>query len=95
MCVACGVEGATVTDSRPSDLGRLRRRRCDSCGHKWTTAETVVSERNMPITIDAMMKQVVAVRNALSDGVRAMDELLAQFSSKPPRDDDADQEIQE
>jgi hypothetical protein len=46
-CPICGrVDSTTVTDSRPVDGGRRRRRRkaCDGCGHRWTTVEMAVEE---------------------------------------------------
>lgn len=28
-----------ITNSRPSDEGRIRRRECAKCGHRWSTIE--------------------------------------------------------
>lgn len=39
----CGGSLSNVTDSRPSSLGIRRRRVCDECGQRSTTAEVVVS----------------------------------------------------
>lgn len=40
-CPLCGREGSRVTDSRPyvGTAFRRRRRKCDPCGHAWTTLE--------------------------------------------------------
>lgn len=38
-CPRCGSVDNAVTDSRPSPLGRRRRRRCTKCHTAWTTVE--------------------------------------------------------
>jgi hypothetical protein len=41
-CARCGSDDVGTTNSRPSPNGRLRRRRCNVCGWRWTTIETPV-----------------------------------------------------
>lgn len=38
-CPECGSDDNTVYDSRPSRLGRRRRRRCNICRATWSTVE--------------------------------------------------------
>lgn len=43
ICPKCGVEeNNTVTNSRIYTTGRLRRRKCLSCTHRWSTIEVGV-----------------------------------------------------
>jgi len=43
LCVECGQPGVQTIDSRvTSNNWRLRRRRCSSCQHKWSTYEIEV-----------------------------------------------------
>lgn len=42
-CPYCGVDDqAMVADSRPKDYGVLRRRKCLSCGRRFSTIELCV-----------------------------------------------------
>jgi hypothetical protein len=38
-CPECGSDQVGVTDTRPEANGRRRRKKCDACGHRWTTLE--------------------------------------------------------
>lgn len=50
-------------NSRPHTLGRVRRRSCGNCGHRWTTLETAV--------IDEL--EATNIRGALHEAMLAMD----------------------
>ena len=49
-CPQCHAENVAVVDSRQHAIGRTRRRRCMSCGHRWSTleiaADTMYDVRN-------------------------------------------------
>lgn len=39
QCPKCGARGTMVYDSRPTGVGRIRRRKCLKCPHRFTTYE--------------------------------------------------------
>jgi transcriptional regulator NrdR family protein len=39
LCSGCGGHNVGVIDSRTKNEQRIRRRKCRSCGHRWTTIE--------------------------------------------------------
>lgn len=42
-CPVCGCNKSGVIDTRPSDLGSIRRRRyCESCKYRFTTYEMTI-----------------------------------------------------
>lgn len=41
ICPKCQAQGTTVLESRASADARRRRRECPSCGHRFTTSETL------------------------------------------------------
>lgn len=38
-CPKCGYHGTQVYDSRPTEAGRIRRRKCLKCPHRFATYE--------------------------------------------------------
>ncbi len=61
ICSACGAQSSAVTDSRVRDDGCVRRRRkCEECGHKWTTVE--VNLENFKTSLDG--DSINAMRSA-------------------------------
>lgn len=42
-CRFCGAASVDTRNSRPSPLGRLRRKACRECGKRWSTREVAVS----------------------------------------------------
>jgi transcriptional repressor NrdR len=47
LCPFCGSEATKVIDSRPDDLGRVRRRRCIACRRPFSTVERISAEALM------------------------------------------------
>jgi transcriptional repressor NrdR len=47
LCPFCGSEVTKVVDSRPDGLGRIRRRRCGSCGQPFSTVERIAADAVM------------------------------------------------
>lgn len=43
-CSNCNASGSIVIDSREIGTGKKRRRECKSCGHRFTTLESVVRD---------------------------------------------------
>jgi len=59
-CSACGEEDSTVSDSREREDGCIRRRRkCDACGHRWTTIEVEIEDARINVAeyIDAALEE--------------------------------------
>jgi transcriptional regulator NrdR family protein len=48
ICDKCG-HLSKVTDSRPTDRGRYRRRVCIKCEHRWSTIEIRVSDYSVTL----------------------------------------------
>lgn len=75
-CIACRTPNAEVMDSRPTHVNDLpavrRRRRCKTCGHRFTTFE--VSE------VDTSQEKVDAARVALRTMILMSNRLLAQLN---------------
>lgn len=57
----CDCKRASVVDSRKTDYGTLRRRRCHQCGRRFTTAEFEVPPmRGGESAVDAVTRHAVA-----------------------------------
>ena len=67
-CPYCGGTGSRVIDSRPLDGGVRRRRKCLSCGARFTTYERVQSRNIFVVKKDGRREQFS--RNKLSSGIR-------------------------
>lgn len=94
ICPACGIENDFVIDSRSCEAGLAvrRRRRCNSCQHRWTTYERADSDsgsRQKPgrspeqiASATALAKRMVTAAEALYRGLaeestEASDELAS------------------
>ncbi len=67
-CPYCGGTGSRVIDSRPLDGGVRRRRKCLSCGARFTTYERVQSRNIFVVKKDGRREEFS--RNKLSSGIR-------------------------
>ena len=67
-CPYCGGTGSRVIDSRPLDGAVRRRRKCLSCGARFTTYERVQSRNIFVVKKDGRREQFS--RNKLSSGIR-------------------------
>lgn len=65
-CPRCGAAGSRVVDSRPyaATGWRRRRRKCDPCGHLWTTLEFPVE---FLIQFGAMLSKIETARTSLEE----------------------------
>ena len=45
-CPLCGLRESAVKDSRPAEMGSVRRRRFCKCGHRFTTYETLTHPKD-------------------------------------------------
>ena len=61
LCNVCGTKSET-TDSRERRDGYRRRRRCPTCGRKWTTIEVRVDDI-IPSTKMTKIKSILAELN--------------------------------
>jgi transcriptional regulator NrdR family protein len=68
-----------VTDSRPGKRGRIRRRECFKCGHRWSTTEIRTSEYEK-------LREPVAVMKDALDLINMTHNRL--FKAIYPEDDD-------
>lgn len=48
-CPNCGSDQVGVFDSRPEPTGRRRRKKCEPCGHRWTTLEMHMEAAKMAL----------------------------------------------
>ncbi len=55
-CPDCGCQFSGVTDSRPAECALRRRRKCLSCGFRWTTYEMALSEQEVKNTLWKLSK---------------------------------------
>ena len=63
ICGACGSQTSSVMDSRPRDDGSIRRRRkCDDCGHRWSTVEVDLESYKTSLDNEAVEAMRVAHR---------------------------------
>jgi len=67
-CPYCGGTGSRVIDSRPLDGGVRRRRKCLSCGARFTTYERVQSRNIFVVKKDGRREEFS--RDKLSSGIR-------------------------
>jgi len=67
-CPYCGGSGSRVIDSRPLDGGVRRRRKCLSCGARFTTYERVQSRNIFVVKKDGRREEFS--RDKLSSGIR-------------------------
>ncbi|MDH5364203.1 MAG: transcriptional regulator NrdR [Dehalococcoidia bacterium] len=67
-CPYCGGSGSRVMDSRPLDGGVRRRRKCLSCGARFTTYERVQSRNIFVVKKDGRREEFS--RDKLSSGIR-------------------------
>ncbi len=67
-CPYCGGSGSRVVDSRPLDGGVRRRRKCLSCGARFTTYEHVQSRNIFVVKKDGRREEFS--REKLSSGIR-------------------------
>lgn len=67
-CPYCGGTGSRVIDSRPLDGGVRRRRKCLSCGARFTTYERVQSRNIFVVKKDDRREEFS--RDKLSSGIR-------------------------
>jgi transcriptional repressor NrdR len=67
-CPYCGRSGSRVVDSRPLDGGVRRRRKCLSCGARFTTYERVQSRNIFVVKKDGRREEFN--RDKLSSGIR-------------------------
>ena len=65
FCPACGSLDNQVTDTRPSAIGRRRRRKCKLCSTRWTTFEVPVE----------LARDVAKARIALTLAIETMQKL--------------------
>lgn len=77
-CPACEAVGTKVRDSRPMPYGRLRRRRCLTCGHRWSTVEIAAEDaqrayaaEKVLLRTQAMIGRAVSSLQALQAGLAA------------------------
>lgn len=63
-CPHCGNNGSRVVDSRPTDEGRVirRRRECEDCGFRFTTFERVEATPLLVIKKMVREKNLIAIR---------------------------------
>lgn len=84
-CPECRFGDNDVTDSRPAYYWIRRRRRCRSCGHRWTTAE--VPYEMVQGVADASKIFSIA-RHQLQKGLDAMDKVVSTGRLTNPGDED-------
>lgn len=76
-CPTCQTDNDRVIDSRDCDNGRAirRRRRCQDCGHRWTTFEYAAGVVKSKLTNEqiasaqALAKRLLAAADALYQGL--------------------------
>lgn len=81
LCPACQIENDYVIDSRTCEAGKAirRRRRCNSCQHRWTTYERTAgrdetrnASRHSPEQIasaTSLAKRMLTAAEALHKGL--------------------------
>lgn len=69
-CPRCHSHRGQVTDSREDDVNHTirRRRRCPSCGHRWTTYEVTAEDQAMLLERDRRVRTAVDALMPLVNG---------------------------
>lgn len=63
QCSACGSQQSSVVDSRPRDDACTRRRRkCDDCGHRWSTVEVSLEDYQASLDSESLEAMRTAYR---------------------------------
>ncbi len=59
-CPHCNHNDSQVIDSRPRDLGKTicRRRKCKSCGQRWTTFEQIGERTPVRPEVEMLFRQL-------------------------------------
>lgn len=70
-CPACNGLGTRTTDSRLYGERRVRRKRCHSCGHRWSTEE-------MPLGTQSEHDQAITTARSAIANLTALIETLEQ-----------------
>jgi hypothetical protein len=86
LCWRCGYDGSTVSDSRPHDVGRFRRRKCLRCEARWATVEVPISRDERGHTAHALADELagaVAALKMVSDLLVAMQGLVPAVPDQP------------
>ena len=81
-CPICHGDKTVVTDSRPSEAGIRRRRRCGNCRNRFTTYEVMdaAGGGNFGAQLDAMLKRAEAI-HAQSEALLRDTENLQRLSA--------------
>ena len=64
-CPQCGFLDNVVVDSRPSPMGRRRRRRCPHCDVSWSTVEILASDALDAAILRRVVRDAVATLQAI------------------------------
>ena len=71
VCPVCGAGEHGVKDSRPARGTIRRRRKCQSCNHRWTTYE-IAADLDELIRFDAMLQDLAPRDLMILRGVAQM-----------------------
>ena len=76
VCPRCGAPGSRVVDSRPHDLGRKRRRQCDSCGERHSTIEVVILDEGDALDVKGALSRAIESALTALDALRLLRSVL-------------------
>jgi len=80
-CPQCNALGTSVFDSRVTRMGRLRRKECKHCDHRWSTIEVHLGDAaSMTTAIEALGKAQETVQQA-GRALAKIDSYLGKFKS--------------
>ena len=64
-CPKCRMEGLAVVDSRPTEDSIRRRRKCLSCGHRFTTYESELNPHDLKVKEEQLVKDRMIMANRM------------------------------
>lgn len=65
-CPVCNCDVLTVVDSRPQPDSVHRRRKCERCGFRFTTRETIVDKIRMSVCRTPEQKTLNQIKRIIS-----------------------------
>lgn len=66
-CIVCKSDAHRVLDTTERDNAIRRRRRCDRCGHRWTTIERDEAEAaGAPVDREAILANIRAIETLVA-----------------------------
>lgn len=77
-CPVCNSPGVRVMDSRVRTSGRSRRKRCERCGHRWSTIEVSLEEAPTLVSDEAIVRAEKIIADAI-DQLSALRSSLIEF----------------